>query len=106
MAPYRWPLVSTPVGVAPTVALRRDSLPTYCAEPSRPGWPDAEPGRLGAGPGGTQIAALWDDPMSGPYGETPPPRITAGDYMMMPAGVKHVSAAAPGEDCIEFITQD
>ncbi len=43
MAPYRWPLVSTPVGVAPTVVLRRESLPTYCAEPSRPGWaPDED----------------------------------------------------------------
>lgn len=34
------------------------------------------------------------------------PRMTAGDAMVMPAGVNHVSAAAEGEDCIEFITQD
>lgn len=32
--------------------------------------------------------------------------LTAGDYMLMPAGTKHVSAATPAEDCIEFITQD
>ncbi len=31
---------------------------------------------------------------------------TAGDSMVMPAEINHVSAAAPGEDCIEFITQD
>lgn len=32
--------------------------------------------------------------------------LTSGDYMLMPAGTKHVSAATPAEDCIEFITQD
>lgn len=32
--------------------------------------------------------------------------MTTGAYMMMPAGVKHVSAAAPGEDSIESISQD
>ncbi len=26
--------------------------------------------------------------------------------MPMPAGVQHISAAAPDEECIEFITQD
>jgi len=31
----------------------------------------------------------------------------AGDFMMMPAGVNHVSAAASDdEDCLEFITMD
>ena len=31
----------------------------------------------------------------------------AGDFMMMPAGVSHVSAAAGNdEDCLEFITMD
>ncbi len=34
------------------------------------------------------------------------PAMTAGDSMVMPAGIDHVSAAAPGEDCLEFITQD
>ena len=34
------------------------------------------------------------------------PLMTTGDYMLMPAGINHISAAAPGEDCIEFITQD
>jgi mannose-6-phosphate isomerase-like protein (cupin superfamily) len=29
-----------------------------------------------------------------------------GDFVLMPAGVNHVSAAVPGEDCLEFITQD
>lgn len=32
--------------------------------------------------------------------------MTAGDYMLMPAGVNHVSAATSDGDCIEFITQD
>lgn len=32
--------------------------------------------------------------------------IEARDSMVMPAGIDHVSAAAPGEDCLEFITQD
>lgn len=102
-------------------------------------WQPLEPGT----PEGTQIAALWGDPMTGPYGallrvpagfESPmhthssdervvvlkgssihwtehesrdtAPRVAAGDHMMMPAGVKHVSAATPDEDCVEFITQD
>lgn len=34
------------------------------------------------------------------------PETTAGDSMVMPAEINHVSAAAPGEDCIEFISQD
>jgi quercetin dioxygenase-like cupin family protein len=33
--------------------------------------------------------------------------LRAGDFMMMPAGVNHVSAAASNdEDCLEFITMD
>lgn len=32
--------------------------------------------------------------------------MTAGDYMLMPAGVRHVSAATDDAECIEFITQD
>ena len=35
-----------------------------------------------------------------------PPVMTPGDYMMMPAGVPHVSAATDEEDSIEFITMD
>jgi len=94
-------------------------------------------------PTSPQMAALWGDPASGPYGailrvpagfESPihhhsrdervvmtsgtslhwtadgsrdeAPAMTAGDSMVMPAGIDHVSAAAPGEDCLEFITQD
>ncbi len=33
-------------------------------------------------------------------------RLTAGDYLLMPAGVNHVSAAAEGEDVLELIAQD
>lgn len=32
--------------------------------------------------------------------------MSGGDYMLMPAGVNHVSAATPDEDCLELITQD
>jgi len=33
--------------------------------------------------------------------------LRAGDFMMMPAGVSHVSAAASDDDdCLEFITMD
>ena len=33
--------------------------------------------------------------------------LQAGDFLMMPAGVNHVSAAARNnEDCLEFITMD
>jgi quercetin dioxygenase-like cupin family protein len=33
--------------------------------------------------------------------------LRAGDFLMMPAGVNHVSAAASNdEDCLEFITMD
>lgn len=32
--------------------------------------------------------------------------VRAGDFVLMPGGVNHVSAAAPGEDCLEFVTQD
>jgi uncharacterized RmlC-like cupin family protein len=33
--------------------------------------------------------------------------LRAGDVLMMPAGVTHVSAAASNdEDCLEFITMD
>lgn len=34
------------------------------------------------------------------------PLMTAGDYLVMPGGVNHVSAAAAGADCVELITQD
>jgi mannose-6-phosphate isomerase-like protein (cupin superfamily) len=34
------------------------------------------------------------------------PTMRAGDYLLMPAGVNHVSAATAEEDCLEFITQD
>lgn len=30
----------------------------------------------------------------------------AGDFLLMPAGLNHVSAATPEQDCLEFITQD
>jgi quercetin dioxygenase-like cupin family protein len=32
------------------------------------------------------------------------PRVSAGDFLMMPAGVNHVSAATDDEDCLEVIT--
>ncbi|MGH2466727.1 MAG: cupin domain-containing protein [Candidatus Limnocylindrales bacterium] len=94
-------------------------------------------------PSGPQMAALWGDPTSGPYGallrvpagfasplhrhsrdervvmisgmsihwtqdqrpETAP-QVSAADFLVMPAGVDHVSAAGPDEDALEFITQD
>ena len=102
-------------------------------------WRPLDPGN----PGGPQMAALWGDPTSGPYGallrlpggfESPihshsldervvvirgtalhwiegedraaAQAMLAGDYIVMPGGVKHASAAAPGEECVEFITQD
>ena len=34
------------------------------------------------------------------------PLMTAGDYLLMPAGTNHVSAAGTAEDALEFITQD
>jgi beta-alanine degradation protein BauB len=34
------------------------------------------------------------------------PRMTVGDYLEMPAGVAHVSAATDDGDCLEFITMD
>ncbi len=34
------------------------------------------------------------------------PTMRAGDYLLMPAGVNHVSAATADEDCLELITQD
>jgi hypothetical protein len=34
------------------------------------------------------------------------PRVTVGDFLVMPAGVDHVSAAGSDEDALEFITQD
>ena len=37
---------------------------------------------------------------------TAAPTMTAGDYLLMPAGVNHGSAATPDQDCLEFITQD
>ena len=30
----------------------------------------------------------------------------SGDYLLMPAGVNHVSAATAGEECLELIMQD
>lgn len=33
-------------------------------------------------------------------------RLAAGSYMTMPAGVNHVSAGDPDQECIEFITQE
>jgi anti-sigma factor ChrR (cupin superfamily) len=33
-------------------------------------------------------------------------RMTTGDFLIMPSGVNHVSAAADEEDCLEFITMD
>lgn len=102
-------------------------------------WRSVEP----TNPTSPQMAALWGDPKTGPYGallrvpagfESPihhhsrdervvmilgtslhwtadgsrdwAPAMTSGDSMVMPAGIDHVSAAAPGEDCLEFITQD
>lgn len=102
-------------------------------------WYPLDPGN----PGGVQMATLWGDPMSGPFGallrvpagfESPmhrhsndervvvlqgtsvhwtqgesretAPRITTGDFLMMPARVNHVSAATDDEDCIEFITME
>jgi mannose-6-phosphate isomerase-like protein (cupin superfamily) len=32
--------------------------------------------------------------------------VTAGDFLIMPSGVNHVSAATDDEDCLEFITMD
>jgi quercetin dioxygenase-like cupin family protein len=32
--------------------------------------------------------------------------VTTGDYLLMPAGVNHVSGTTDGEDCLEFITMD
>jgi quercetin dioxygenase-like cupin family protein len=37
---------------------------------------------------------------------TAAPTMTAGDYLLMPAGLNHVSAATPDQDCLELITQD
>jgi hypothetical protein len=119
-------------------------------DPSQPGdvtklipeleWHPVDP----ANPRSPLIAALWGDPVSGPYGallrvpagfESPLHRHSAdervvvisgssvhwtengsretakvlrtGDFMMMPAAVNHVSAAASDtEDCLEFITMD
>lgn len=34
------------------------------------------------------------------------PTMRAGDYLLMPAGVNHVSAATTDQDCLEFITQN
>lgn len=33
-------------------------------------------------------------------------QVTAGDFLIMPSGVNHVSAATEDEDCLEFITMD
>ena len=94
-------------------------------------------------PSGARMAALWGDPMSGPYGalrrvpagfESPlhrhssdervvvidgasihwaeghdrraAPIMRSGDYLLIPAGVNHVSAATADEECLELITQD
>jgi quercetin dioxygenase-like cupin family protein len=94
-------------------------------------------------PSGARMAALWGDPLSGPYGallrmpagfELPMHRhssdervividgasihwaeghdrraaqiMRSGDYLLIPAGVNHVSAATAGEECLELITQD
>ena len=102
-------------------------------------WRLVDPGT----PQGPQIAALWGDPWTSPYGallrvpagfESPlhrhsrdeqvvmlsgtsihwteagsrdtAPLMTAGDYLLMPAGTNHVSAAGTAEDALEFITQD
>ena len=35
-----------------------------------------------------------------------PPVMNPGDFMLMPAGVPHISAATDEEDSIEFITMD
>lgn len=34
------------------------------------------------------------------------PTMRAGDVLLMPAGVNHVSAATADQDCLELITQD
>jgi quercetin dioxygenase-like cupin family protein len=34
------------------------------------------------------------------------PIMRSGDYLLMPAGVNHVSAATADGECLEFITQD
>lgn len=100
-------------------------------------WHPVDPTR----PDGPHIAALWGDPMRGPFGailrvpagfESPMhthsqderviqlqgrsihwtryrsehPTMNPGDYMMMPAGVEHVSATSGEEESIEFITMD
>ncbi len=94
-------------------------------------------------PGGVQMASLWGDPMTGPFGallkvpagfESPrhrhsndervvvlrgtsvhwteggsretAQRVTTGDFLIMPSGMNHVSAATDEEDCLEFITMD
>ncbi len=33
-------------------------------------------------------------------------RVTAGDFLIMPSGVNHVSAATDDGECLEFITMD
>jgi hypothetical protein len=111
------------------VTMRLDGQRWYPLDPSNPG--------------GVQMATLWGDPMSGPFGallnvpagfESPMHRhsndervvvvrgasvhwtegetretaqpATAGDFLIMPSGVNHVSAATDEEDCLEFITMD
>lgn len=34
------------------------------------------------------------------------PIMRSGDYVLIPAGVNHASAATAGEECLELITQD
>ncbi len=34
------------------------------------------------------------------------PVMRPGDSLLMPAGVDHISAATPDQECLEFITQD
>lgn len=34
------------------------------------------------------------------------PIMRSGDYLLIPAGVNHASAATAGEECLELITQD
>lgn len=107
--------------------------------PAELDWRPVDP----SNPGSPQMAALWGDPTTGPYGallrepagfESPmhshssderviviqgtsihwaqaesrdtAQRIGPGAYMLMPAGVNHISAGDPDQECIELITQD
>lgn len=56
-----------------------------------------------------KVVALQGTPIHWAEGQTreDAKRMGLGGYMMMPAGVVHISGCAPdGPECIEFITQD